>query len=92
MYISIDMCHDRKGKKNVGTLGFVQFYIIRQHCLWQFQESRLFNKASFMLYPQCCPTSDESHPDKRRSPIRGAVREREYYSVSSFVSLCQLGK
>jgi hypothetical protein len=47
--------------------------------LTSFQESRLFIKVHSCHKHKCCPTSDLSLPDMRISPIRGVVREREYY-------------
>jgi hypothetical protein len=47
--------------------------------LWYHQQSRYFNKRHSLHKHKRCPTSDESLPGKRISPIRGAVREREYY-------------
>jgi hypothetical protein len=41
MYITIDVYHDRKENKNVGTIGFIQFYIISQHCLRYFKRHDL---------------------------------------------------
>ena len=52
MYISIDMYHDRKENKNVGTSGFVQLYIISQHRLWHFKKHDL----STMLHSCPCTT------------------------------------
>ncbi len=79
MHISFDMYHDRKENKNVDTFVFVQLYIISQHCLRHFKSHDFSLKLHSFHNHKCCPTSDVSLPDKRISPIRGAVREREYY-------------
>jgi hypothetical protein len=80
MYISFDMYYDRKEKKNVGTFIFVQLHIISQHCLRHFKSHDFSLKLHSCHNHKCCPTSDVSLPGKRISPIRGAVRERKYYS------------
>jgi hypothetical protein len=78
-YISFDMYHDRKENKNVDTFIFVHLYVISQHCWCHFKSHDCSLKVHSCHKHKCCPTSDVSLPDKRISPIRGVVREREYY-------------
>ena len=77
--MSSDMYLDRKENKNVGTFVFVQLYIISQHCLRHFKSHGFSLKLLFCHNHKCCPRSEVSLPGKRISPIRRAVREREYY-------------
>jgi hypothetical protein len=75
------MCHNRKENKNISMTNFVQFYIISQHLCGIFKRHGVSIKWYSCHKHKCCPTSDVSLPDKskRISPIRGVVREREYY-------------
>ncbi len=58
---------------------FVQLNIISQHLCGIFKSHGFSIKRHSCHNHKCCPTSDVSLPDNSISPIRGAVREREYY-------------
>jgi hypothetical protein len=84
MYISIDMYHDRKENKNVGTFGFVQLYIISQHCL------RFFKSHDFCSIQQntqsACTTREKERDRERKRQIRvwGPRRESNPYYICQF--------
>ncbi len=66
----------RKQKnKNVDTFGFVQFYIISQHCLWYFKSHDFSIKLHSCHKHKCCPTMSLMNP----SLTRGYHRQEERF-------------
>jgi hypothetical protein len=68
----IDMLHDRKEKKNVGTIGFVQLYIISQH------ESPRVLRASVVVFKKKIGRAQSKFRKQKNCP---PVPSFEHYPI-----------